>query len=109
MSTWTRSLGRVHPAAIETWTLVHTSASSGTTVLRDILLLNASAAAINIVALRSRPAGGGTTFWLGHWPNLPAGTTHLELRQVLPPGDVVEAYTGATTLDVWLTGYVFDP
>lgn len=39
---------------------------------------------------------------------LPVGSFHLELRQVLLPGDKLELAATAVPVHAWATGYVFD-
>lgn len=105
---FTRLLGAVAPGAADTWVPVYSSPATGTTVIRDVLLVNASATTIPLVALRLRPGSGGVPYyWFGYWTSLPIGVTHLDLRQAMLPSQTLEVFTQTTTLTCHVTGYVF--
>lgn len=104
---YTRRLAARALTPSETWIELYRPPSSGTVVIRDLVVVNATGAAIDTIALRLRPLtrAGELFFWYAR--SLAVGTTHLELRQVIEPTEALEGFTTAAAPNIFVTGYVF--
>lgn len=81
-----------------------TAPETDTWVLRDLIVANTATVA-STVSLGIRP-GSGPAYWLYVRSALSGQTTeHLDLRQVVLPGEKLELTAGAASLSVLLTGY----
>lgn len=107
MSIYTQRLGslRVSGAA---WFELYRAPSTGTTVIRHVTIANISTAAIAEAALRMRPLTKAGEVWLWYSKAMPIGSIAFDLRQVLAPGEALEAFASTGTMDVAVTGYVFN-
>lgn len=79
----------------------------GTVVIRDVVLVNQTGAALAAWQLYVRPLAKTGQFWIYIGVNLPAGTLHIDMRQVLAPSETLVAYSSAADYSVAVTGYVF--
>lgn len=105
--TYTRRLGHVVvPSAV--WTSLYVTPAGYTAIIRDVLVVNdAVARPAGQSWLAYIPAGGGARLSFIHWPTLPIGTQHYDLRQELVAGDTLQAYTSTGPITFAVTGYVF--
>jgi hypothetical protein len=81
---------------------------TGTVVIRDVVLVNSSGAVLTAWQLYVRPLTKTGQFWLYTGLNVPVGTTHIDLRQVLELRETLVAYSSAADYSVAITGYVFE-
>lgn len=103
---YTRRLGSARVSA-GVWYELYRAPTAGTSVIRDITVVNAQTVSIAEAALRMRPLAKAGEVWLWYLKPFQVGTVHFDLRQVLAPGEALEAYVAAGTADFAVTGYVF--
>lgn len=109
MAVYTRRLGVISGTSPSVWLQIFVASSSVTTVMRDVVITNATTAPAGEVALRVRPVTKAGEWWIFYAKPLAIGTTHIELRQVIEPNEAVEVYSTSTGLYVAVTGYVLQP
>jgi hypothetical protein len=85
---------------------VFRAADGVTTVVRDIVITNASTAADAEVALRVRPLTRAGEWWLYYAKSFPVGSVHVDSRQVVEPGEALELFSTAGGLFCAVTGYI---
>jgi hypothetical protein len=76
--------------------------------VRDVVLTNASTAPVDELAIRVRPVTRSGEWWIFYAKPLDIGTTHVELRQVIEPGEALEVFSSSTGTYVAITGYVLN-
>ena len=103
---YTRRLGTGVTAG-PVWLELYRAPPSGTTVIRDVTVVNPTLAAFSEAALRVRPLTRAGEVWLWYAKPLNVGSVHFELRQVLAPGEALEVLSTAAGLHIAVTGYVF--
>lgn len=103
---YTRLLGAIQTPA-SAWTEVFRASSEGTTVLRDLVVVNASTAPMTEVALRTRTLQKAGDHWIYYSKSLAVGTVHIDMRQVVLPGQLLEAFTTEAGAYITATGYWF--
>jgi hypothetical protein len=105
MRAFTRLLGFAVVGGVTQNVLLFQAQEGFTTVVRDIVLVHSVGSAGNIRIYRSVPGGLQINLW---WVDINYGQTlHLDLRQVILPGDALYAYTGIEAVHVSVTGYNF--
>jgi hypothetical protein len=105
---YTRRLGAITVTTAVTWTEIFRASSGKTTVLRDLIVTNASTAAITELAIRVRPLTKAGDWWMYYAKPFPIGTVRVDMRQVIEPGEAVEIHSAATGVFAACTGYVFE-
>jgi hypothetical protein len=91
-------------ASPASWSPLYTAPADYTSVLRDILFANGTGASANLqVALQG--SGFGTVYLWAIEGVQPLTAAHIELRQVIEPGEVIEATASQTGCGLFLTGY----
>lgn len=106
MPVYTRRLGALLVSGAS-WIELYRAPASGVVVVRDVVLTNASTGPVGELAIRFRPLTKAGDVWVYYSGSQPVGTYHLELRQVLAPGEALEAICFAGQCHVLVTGYVF--
>lgn len=106
MAVYTERFGiqRIQTASGGWFPVFTTPADGNAYVLRDICLWNELSTPVLLIAGMH---SGSLDLWLAGGASFPgSSTSHLELRQALAPGDVLEMYCQAnSTSGVAFTGY----
>jgi len=89
------------------WLELYRAPSSGTTVIRDVTIVNPTTASFSEAAIRLRPLTKAGEVWIWYAKPLAVGSLHFELRQVMAPGEALEVYSPAAGMHIAVTGYVF--
>lgn len=87
------------------WLEICRAQSGYVTVIRDIVITNATTAAANEFAIRVRPVTKAGEWWIVYKKPLDIGTLHVECRQELLVGEALEVYSTTTGLYIAVTGY----
>jgi hypothetical protein len=90
-----------------TWLELYRAPATGTTVIRDVTVVNPTTASVAEGAIRMRPLTKAGEVWIWYSKPFGVGSTHFELRQVLAPGEALEVYTAVGGVHVAISGYVF--
>lgn len=106
MAVYTRRLGVISGTSPSVWLQIFRAESGVVTILRDIVVTNASTAAADEFAIRVRPVSRAGEWWIAYAKPLELGTMHMELRQEILAGEAVEVFSTTTGLYVACTGYV---
>lgn len=90
-------------------TSLYTAPVDVAVVLRDIVIVNATAAAAPQFALYLGPSARLQLFYLLYLAPLEPGTHHFELRQRLEATELLTVYNTTAGVSLAVTGYVLGP
>lgn len=106
MAVYTRRLGVISGTSPNVWLQIHRAEDGVVTIIRDIVITNASTAPVDELAIRVRPVTRAGEWWIAYAKAFEIGTRHMELRQELVAGEALEVFSSTTGVYVAVTGYV---
>lgn len=106
MTVYTRRLGVVSGTAPNVWLQIARAEAGVVTIIRDLVITNASTAPVDELAIRVRPVTKAGEWWILYVKAFEIGTRHMELRQELVAGEALEIFSSTTGTYVACTGYV---